>query len=365
MRIETINNLADFDRVAPRWQALFALDPEAHVFVCPRWLRDWYEVTPYRWQVLAARGRDDGDYLGFCPLAPTRLSRFGVGLHSVLYLGGKPLADYTGFVCHPEHTGVVVRAFGAHIRERMSWDRFRPLHVMHSGYRAFFDALADPHARCREDAGTPCPRIELPATWDTYVNEVLSSNARSNLRRGLRRIEGLRGFRATLAACDDSLEHIDALLRMWQQRWGALSSCDADRYRWMYRLAIEDGRLWLRMLWDGSTPVAGVAAFLEPVHRAFCYHVSGFNPDYQKYSPGRNVLSYCIRDAIENHYRVFDFLLGGEAYKREFFGATDRFAHSLTVDRRGLRHRVRRKLAHWLIPPPVAANRADPGQVAT
>lgn len=362
LQIDTIDTLADFERVADTWRRLYAADTSANVFVNWAWLRDWFEVTPYDWKVLAAKPVGVPHYVAFCPIAVATLRSYGLGLQSLLYLGGKPLADYTGFVCDPAYADDAVRAFARHIKERITWDRFRALHLMDNRADVFFGEFDDPAFKVRVEDDVPAPYLELPDSFDQFLAEYMSSKSRATIRRRMRQCEKVAGFRSTRTDMNTFDEHIAIVLRMWQERWGKFAPGDEELYRSMYDHALRDGRLWMHLLWDGPTLMAGDIAILDAEKHYFGGQVIVFNPAYQQISPGSVIIGHAIRGAIEGGYRFFDFLLGGEAYKTDYFGAAMRYAKSLTVERIGFKHRVRKRLARWLVPPRPSPTRAQLGQ---
>lgn len=355
LRIETITDPAGFERIRPDWEALYAADPHAHHFLSWNWLRRWFALTPYRWFVLAAR-EEHGSYVAFLPLAATAVRRCGVGLQQSLYLGGKPISDYAGFLADPARADAALAALGRYLADDGGWDWFQIAHVPDARLSALLAAFSGEGFRVTPEADVSCPFVELPGDWETYLAERMSHKGRFNLRRYTRMVEELPDFRATVTTAETVDVDVAALLTMWQGRWGALAPGDVENYRRMLGGALADGALWLRMLWSGATAVAGAAGFIDRVRRHFSYYMGGYNPEFNKLSPGKVVVGHALRDALECGCTRFDFLLGGEGYKLDFFGASERPAHSATILRMGVGSRVRRRLAHWLAPSPAEAS---------
>ena len=356
MQIDIIDNLAEFDRLAERWDALYAGDAHAQFFMSWSWLRHWFEITPYRWFVLAARPDHTQEYVAFLPLAGVVERRCGVGLRQLLYMGGKPISDYTGFVADSAHAAVAIPELGRYVAEQLTWDWFDIAHVIDERLELFLQGLNGERIRVRREEPVGCPCATLPQDWDAYLGESLSAKGRANLRRGMRMIETMPDFRATLSTADSIACDADIVLGMWRSRWGSLAAHDLGNYRHMLRRTLDDGRLCLRILWTGKEPVAALAGLLDPVKRAFMYYLTGFNERFARISPGKVVVGWCIRDAIVQGYERFDFLLGLDEYKTSFFNAPIRLAQSVTVQRMDIASRVRGRLARWLGPARVAAS---------
>src|ERR1700737_4293135 len=104
MHVERISTLEGLDAERSRWEALEALDPHVTMFTTWRWLRAYLPVTRYRWTVLALR--DGDDTVAYLPIARNRSP-----IDREMFLGGNPLADYTGMVTRPDRAEAAVSAF--------------------------------------------------------------------------------------------------------------------------------------------------------------------------------------------------------------------------------------------------------------
>ena len=55
MPISIIEDIHEYDKLKPDWDAAHLVDPHAHIFVSWAWLRGWFESASDRWLVLALR----------------------------------------------------------------------------------------------------------------------------------------------------------------------------------------------------------------------------------------------------------------------------------------------------------------------
>ena len=129
-------------------------------------------------------------------------------------------------------------------------------------------------------------------------------------------------------------------------RWGAKVGSFLDRFSAIFRRCFESDCLWLVVLWDGVTPIATDAAFVDRQRKVFSAYLGGWDERFAKFSPGDVLMGYNIRYAIENGFQVFDFLRGAEDYKLSF-GAEELFNTDVVVTRKSLRVTAR-KLARRL-----------------
>jgi CelD/BcsL family acetyltransferase involved in cellulose biosynthesis len=263
-------------------------------------------------------------------------------MQRALHMGGKPFADYSGLLCLAGHEHAAFRAFADHIVRRMAWDRFRILHLRDQRADLWFSMFQRKGLQFIRCQAAPCPLVRLPGSWDAYLDRFVSTGNRVHLRRRMRQIERLDGFRTTVADEASLVVHTEALLALFQQRWGARSKEELRDYHAVFRSALSDGRLWLRVIWIGDEAIAGIAVFIDRVRRQFCYYMSAFNQAYARYSPGKVIIAFALRDAIDHGCQTFDMCVGGELYKYETFGAEPHVTATATVLRTGFLNRFHR-----------------------
>jgi len=339
MEIKRIDTIAQFDALKSDWDRAYAEDPRAHVFVSWAWLRGWFEITPYQWFVLAAREDKDGPYLAFLPLAMRPMCIRGIVVLRELHMGGKPFADYTGFVSVPECEASALAAFGGYIRDRVAWEKFNLAEVLDSRLNVFLSQFLGKGWKIEKRRPLSCPYIQLPGSWNTHLQQNMSKKRRHEMQRIFRRVEELPGFRSTTSTENELKQHIDTLINLWEMRWGQMDGDVKSRYRHMFQHAFKHGLLCLRILWCGSIPLAALATFADPVKSTFYVYSMAYNPRFATQSPGKAIMGYNIRDAIEMGYSVYDFLLGGETYKYSF-GAIERMTSNVVVVSKSFRTKV-------------------------
>lgn len=337
-----------FESLRTNWGAVYAADPHAEVFVSWAFLDSWRRIAPDPWIVLAAHSGDR--YVAFLPLAMRTRSAGGLRLLRELYMAGKPFGPLTGFVAHPDHEEAALTAMGAYARTALEWDEIHLDEVIDPRLEHFLTGLRGPGVRIEMGEALSCPYLPLPDSFDDYL-AARSRKKRRFMQWSLRHIEALEGYHVTVPQPDTVEHEIDTLLRLWQARWGAASKETLASYHHMYGKAFEEGRLYMRTLWSGETPIASLAAFLDPVGRSISYYTSGFDDAFSNVSPGKAIVAHCIRDAIAEKYEVFDFLVGGHSYKIDFFGAVERYAAGAVASRRSVRRSLGRAAldaAEWL-----------------
>jgi CelD/BcsL family acetyltransferase involved in cellulose biosynthesis len=342
MQVNVIDKIEQYDQLKSNWNEAFSTDPDSTIFVSWGWIRGWIDTKQCDWWVLAAQPDSTSSYVAFMPLGMHQSEK---GAIRKLFLGGSghPGADNTGFVCLPEYVEKAIPAFASFIKGNMKWDGFK--------MRSVFDPRLDLFLKCfpqrsyyvEEDASHSCPHIILPDSWGQYLRKYLSKNTRKNLLSYTKKIEGIRDFRVTQAKEDTLGSHIEALLWLWQKRFGHKSEDILNRYRAIFRRCYENGCLLLAMFWDGRIPIVGKAAVVGKKRKAITAFTTAFNERYADYRPGNVLTGYFIRYAIENGFRIYDFGEGAEDHKFSF-GAIERFNSNVNISPKKFLSRLKKRV---------------------
>ena len=164
--------------------------------------------------------------------------------------------------------------------------------------------------------------IKLPPSFDGFV-KALSGVTRSSVTRKLKKFEKDYQFEFEVVSHPEQIdkfltegEKISRLTYQWHvgQR---LTNDVATRRRYM-RLA-EAGQLRCYMLYVDGRPIAFLRGELSD--NLYHYETPGYDPEFQKASPGIVILMWTIRDLIENtSCKLFDFGTGGDdtGYKSHY-----------------------------------------------
>lgn len=330
MDIDVFDSLESFDTLRENWEEIWKLDASAHIFVAWCWLRTYFYATGSDFLVLAARPSGARKYVAFLPIA--RNSHLN---HSfdVMRLGATPIADHTGFVCDPEYENEVFQTFAHYIQTKLAWERFHFRDVLDPRLSKLLGWFSDDKYEIITQEPDTCPYIVLPDTWEKYLRTYLSKPSRSKLRRRIKRIWNLDGFRVTALSDENAEIQIQAMLLLWQKKWGEMQF----DYGKLLRHQAACGCLWLDIFWDETTPVAGMCAYVDREKKSFSVLMNSYNEDYCNFAPGRVMVAYSIQFAIEHGFRIYDFLRGDEPYKFSF-GAVPRVNENVLLQRRSIKN---------------------------
>jgi hypothetical protein len=339
VNVTAISDIKQFDGLKDNWDAVYAADPDATVFVSWAWLRGWIEHTSYDWLALVIQPDACSPFVAAMVIGLEQAGKNRNGVHYSLHMGGHPFSDHTGFVCLPDRVAEAIPAFADFIKNHLQWNECNLKKVFDPRLDIFLRCFSPKKYRLQELKASSSPQISLPDTWDHYLQNVLSSNIRHNLKRYPKRLESLENFRVTQPQADTIDVHIETLLALWKSRWrltaddvfmGVNLEDTINIFRSVLLRCFNDRYLRMQMLWQGDVPIAGSVIFLDGKKHYYIFYLLAVNHDFTKLYPGIVITGYEIRYAIENGFRVFDFGLGDEDYKFSFC-AQERMARNITV----------------------------------
>jgi hypothetical protein len=164
--------------------------------------------------------------------------------------------------------------------------------------------------------------IDLPATFEDYLN-CLRPSTKRNVTYKVRRFEREQSYDFVTVTrpeqVDQFLRDGEAVSRRTYQ-WALGQRLEnRQEFRRYYQRLAEAGRMRCHLLYIDGVP----AGFMRnELHGGVCnYGTPGFDPRFEKSSPGLVMLLWTIRDLIENtDCRLFDFGEGGDdqGYKSRF-----------------------------------------------
>jgi protein-L-isoaspartate(D-aspartate) O-methyltransferase len=305
-----IRSVASFEALAAEWQELWHRCPDATPFQSPHWLVPWWRHYG-EGQLLTFSLRQGQRLVALAPFyihgeAPARrLMWIGTGN-----------SDRLDLLCEPACGSTAARrVLNLMAKRGRDWDAcvLRRLSarspMLHAATELRGDIVDE----------EPCPVLPLPTT----VSAAIWRDAERSRRRAARL--GRVSFEHATARNFDEI--FDALLRLHAGRWaargepGVLSGArDISFHRDAAARLLGEGLLRLHALRIGGAIVAVLHAF--HAHRRTYYYIGGFDPDFERLSPGSQLIAQAIRHAMEEADLAFDFLAGREDYKYRW-GARD------------------------------------------
>lgn len=191
--------------------------------------------------------------------------------------------------------------------------------------RTILNNISDVHGLSLiESVNEVCPVIQLPTSYEIYL-ETLNSKNRRELKRKLRKANGAEVKFSVIGPKDDLEQAVDDFLELLQQStfekrdW--LNEGRRQLFHQVAKNAHQSGFLMLSFAEVNGKRAAGLFNF-DYADRVWVYN-SGLDPKaFSNLSLGVVITGQAISWAIENNRQEFDFLRGNETYKYRF-GAED------------------------------------------
>jgi len=360
IKIEIIDNFKTFQTIRNNWELVYCADPEAQFFLSWIWLSgvlDWYDHKSHEsWFILAATSPDaSSDYVGFFPLKIAIDEHPGQGIYSKLSLAGVADSEHIGFICLPEYEEAVSSAFATFLQQpQEEWSVFEVENIPTTpGRMSLFlnqflqeDFELEEHSHHISDLdqidNSIIPYIALPDDWEQYLQNAISSNTRQKIRRFFRQIEGDNEFHLTHVNADNLDLHLEILLGLWKSNWEGRKGAErcqkiSEKISFALRHCFENQCLYLPVLWQGDKPLGAIANLMDFTHKTVLFFISGRDDTVKDLPPGTILHAYSIQYAIANGFKVYDFLMGNEAYKFSF-GAKKRQIKIVVIQRKNGHH---------------------------
>jgi CelD/BcsL family acetyltransferase involved in cellulose biosynthesis len=320
-----------FTSLRDAWHGLLSPEAGHSVFSTPEWLATWWRAFSQGRPLHLLTAWQDGRLAGIAPL----MQSIEDGQRCRCFIGGLDVSDYFDLLALPGHEETFLSAFLDHLEADPDWDVV-DLHSVPAGSPTL--ARLPEMARSRGYSVSVsqeevCPIVELPGSWDAYLNS-LGKKDRHELRRKLRRMEGVDWSWRTVTGDGDLPGALGDFFDLHaKSSAGKANFWDEERRGFFVENAAAMQRAgWLRLsfLEIGGARVATLFAY--DYQGTVGLYNSGYDPAFGYYSVGVLLVAMGIQDAIAAGRKRFDFLRGNEPYKYDF-GACDTPVHNLVISR--------------------------------
>lgn len=322
VRVETITSLPEWELLRDDWARLWERCPSATPLQAAEWLIPWWkQFHPGELWTLAVW--NGGTLVAMAPLfESTERTR-----RSKLLPVGTGNTDCWDVLIDPAMTNVGRQAIVDHLAQNVvRWD------------------LCEFHQLPKTSPLLPAPRLNGRAPETTFqdscpvlrfpqgaraIEDCIPANQLKRLRYSLRRLTAAGTLRFEGADKQNLERHTETLFDLHTRRWSACGRSGVlndAAVRNFHRMAAAEmlgqERLRLSVLSLSGRPIAAFYGFHG--HQRTYYYLGGFDPDFQRLSPGMAMVGLAIEQAVAEGAEEFNFLRGREPYKYDW-GARDRF----------------------------------------
>lgn len=316
-----------FDDMELEWEGLLRSSSTNTIFVTPSWQRTWWRHFGAGWELRIISVRDGDVTLGIAPL----MLRDGVAQ----LVGESDVFDYLDFIVPEAYADRFYGPLCDHLAA-LDWGvlDLKSLPQSSPTLRALPEVARKAGYSVEVTEEDKAPVAELPLTWDEYLG-ALAKKDRHELRRKFRRLDNVGT--ATQHTCSDP----DTLPACMQEffRLHRLSSpakkafLTPERQRFFLEIARElapRGQFKLFFLDLDGARVASCICF--DYEGSYLLYNSGYDPEHAGLSVGLLNKALCIKEAIAEGRRSFEFLRGAERYKYDL-GGQDRSLYRMLIRR--------------------------------
>ncbi len=326
LTISIIQTDAEFDQLESDWRALAEQDPHATVFNGWDWSRLW-------WKHYSELG--SLYILVFCNNnKPVAIAPFYRGLSKVLRFKRMPTLNLIGWgsdttpdslniLCLPDWQSAVSdalcqRLFDRDMPERIIFRDMTTGSLLFDGLTACMQRRArfyqQPHYVKRAWA-------DLPDSFEAYLGG-LSRNSRKRFKHRRNRLSAQGSAVMRLCQTEEEVSQaMDALVPLHLLRWeNNTDSFRTDEYVSFHRelmLALhKQNQLSLAVLEIENNIVA--VEYGYRFKNVLSFFQTGFDPAYDDISPGHNLMTFSIEEAIKAGHTKIDMLKGDYEYKNSY-----------------------------------------------
>lgn len=313
LAIREIESCDELESIRADWLALWRSSPLATPFQSPDWLIPWWKhFGAGRLRVLVLT--HEKHVVGIAPLFVDNDLR--------LLLVGTGNTDYLDILADdPECAAEVFK----YLRRCRSWNEIYFENLRRESPLLNMTACSELSEYVEEHDA--CPVLSLPSCADEFISG-LPGQLQHNLNYYWRKLAHLGEVKIEQANENNFAELFEALLNLHGARWqmnhlsGVLYADEVQNFHQDAAcglLAQQSLRLY------GLRLDARIIASLYAFHHGRCtyYYLSGFDPEFKRYSPGTILVAHAIHEAIREGDVSFDFLRGREDYKYRW-GAIDK-----------------------------------------
>jgi CelD/BcsL family acetyltransferase involved in cellulose biosynthesis len=338
MRIEYHFEGAGFSALKPEWNDLVHRSCCDALFLTWEWQSTWWKHLGEGDLVLLGFRGDDGHLVGIAPLFHTQSDK---GQSTLSLVGCRDVSDYLDLIVERGQEDAVYNALLDYLENEASpWDVLDLCNIPQDSqtFGRLRDLAEGRGYQTLVEVEDVCPIIELPATWDEYL-DTLDKKQRHEIRRKLRRAEGGTDVRFVIVGREHDLHaEMEIFIDLHQKSTPEKDEfMDPQMQGFFYDVAqVLQAQGWLQLAFIEIDGRKAAALLNFDYDDAILVYNSGYDPaQFSHLSPGILVTTRCIEHAIELGRGKFDFLRGDEVYKYRF-GAQDTEVRRLVIAKPGV-----------------------------
>jgi CelD/BcsL family acetyltransferase involved in cellulose biosynthesis len=307
--------LDSFTSLEEKWQELLVTCATNQIFLTPQWQRAWWQVFGKGYELLLLSVHEASELVGIAPMMRQneRLS----------FIGSSDVCDYMDFIVRRGREDFVFPRLLDRL-ESLEWNIIDLESLLpHSLALSCLAPLARQRGyQVQIEQMDLSPQLFLPSSWDEYL-ALLKAKDRHELRRKLRRLEQTKATRSyTITEKEQLRREMESFFVLFKMSDFQKACFMTDQKREFFEVMVsslaEKGYVRLSFMEVGGVRAASSLCF-DYENEVYLYN-SAYDPTHTHLSVSLLLKVFCIREAIDNGKKRFDFLRGDESYKYDLGG---------------------------------------------
>ncbi len=339
MHIQIIGKHNELKSVENAWVKLHS-DLKANVFQSFQWSIEWWNLyAKENYELFVLTAWDDAELWGIFPLFIEKLKIGTLRLSRIRFIGAfQTYAEYRPLV-HPTKYQEILNLVAHTVIDKLQSGQIHLLSLY--GFSPTSNFLTNCLSKLKENnlnvrynpKSVARPMMNLPENWNAYMSKIsptektmLSRKTNSLIKYGAE-VEVLINSQITL---NDYYDFVKLHTIAWEEKgfngYFKASSKFETFLKEITTTSYDHKNVRLYFFKKDGERFAAVYAFFN--YPECCFYLSGMNPHHElkRFSPGKVLLSYVIKDAINAGFKIFDFQGGEETYKYQLGGEENYFA---------------------------------------
>jgi len=334
--IEKLSSPNELTALQASWNVLTEGLLDCSYFLSWEWISTWWRFMhdDHDLWLLTARSRE-GRLVGIAPLMCSRHKIGPLAFRRLSFIGGgiaRPA--HLDIVARPEEKEILSAAFIRYLdAHHQDWDLLELEGLQENS--PLISCLSAAAGRCLLREPTRSCFVSLPASWEVFQKEFMSSKLRKTIRYYERRLQ--KAFPGKIAfervtSVEDLLPALKFLVensrRLFRER--GMESCFENRrflefYENLVSSALQRGSLRFYQLRVDDEIVAVQQCF--EFKDIFYGYQTAFDSDKREYSPGQQLLAFLFQQSIGENAREVDMMHGDTDYKSSWASGLREDAH--------------------------------------
>ena len=314
-----------FVSLLSEWSRLIESMKVSHPFYEPEWQFSWWkEFGEGKLKIFTMRDENEN----LIAIFPFELKTNG----TLRLIGGKDLSDYLDIIVHNKFQDLCFELFLEYLNDsEFSWKHIEFRGIPNESHTlAVLKGITKNKLDLEKEE--VCPIVELPETWDIFL-DTLEPRFRRNLLRKIRKVDTVQNieFYDSKDNLEEDLNSFISLHSMSQSNKAEFWNDERKKFFFdMTKRMSEKNLLRLSFIKLDDYPIATTLSFIYN-KKVYLYN-SGYDPSTSEFSAGLVLLAHNIKQAIEEKITHFDMLRGNESYKYDF-GPIDNPIWSATISK--------------------------------